>query len=202
MAVITISKEFSSGGVELGQRLAQELGCVLVGKAMLARLAEELGLSQGEAELLKRGEGGGLMRLVDYYLLDTVRKITQMPESALDNQRYCQAVKDLVTGLAAEGNVIILGWGGQCILAGRPEVVHVRVVAPLAQRAQRLAQEARISLEQATSECRRQDGYSAQYVQHYFQEDWADPNLYHLTINHGLLDFDLARSSAALKALL
>lgn len=141
MAVITISKQYASGGVDLAQQLGRELGCPVVGKAILAQLAQRLDMSPGEVELLHRGQEARWFRLVDEVFLHTVRRIAQRPEAALDDQRYFAMVRQLVGDLADQGEVIILGWGGQYLLADRPEVHHFRVVAPLAERGRRLAQE-------------------------------------------------------------
>ncbi|RJX28553.1 MAG: cytidylate kinase-like family protein [Desulfarculus sp.] len=200
MAVITISKEFASGAVELAQELGRLLGCQVVGKAALVQLAQRLEMSPAEAELLARGQGAHWFRLVDEVLLHTVRRIEQRPEAALDDQRYFAAVKQLLDDLAQAGDVIILGWGGQYLLAEHPGAHHFRVVAPLAQRGQRLAARQRISLEQAQAECRRQDEISRAYVHHYLRRPWDDAHAYKLVLNLGALDFSLAKGCQILRA--
>lgn len=130
MAIITVSKEFAAGGRELARRLAGELGLRLVGREVLAELAKKLDMSEGEVELMHRGQENNLFKLVDEVFLHTVRRIAQKPEAALDDERYYAAVSEFVKGVAAQGDAIIVGWGGQYILADDPGAHHFRVVAP------------------------------------------------------------------------
>lgn len=202
MPVITFSKEFASGGVELAQKLADQLGCQLAGKVVLAQLAERLDISEAEVELLHRGREVPWFKLVDEFFLHTVRRISQKPEAALDDKRYFEAVRHLVLDLAKQGDVVILGWGAQYILAGHPEAQHFRVVAPLKVRGERLAAKTGISVEQAVAECKRQDTHSQGFVEHYFGKHWGNPHSYKLVLNTGAMAFDLDKALEVIKVAL
>ncbi len=202
MAVITISKEFAAGGLTLARKLADDLGWRLVGRGVLAELAERLDMSEGELELLHRGEENSLFKLVDEVFLHTVRRIAQKPEAALDDERYFAAVQELIKGVAAQGDAVIVGWGGQYILADHPDAHHFRVVAPLAMRARRCAAMDRCGPEQGEAECARQDRISSGYIKHYFKRAWHDATAYKLVINTGALDFDLDKAVAIIKSAL
>ena len=202
MPVITFSKEFASGGVELAQELAKQLGYQVAGKAIVAKLAEHLEMSEAEVELLHRAREIPWFKLVDEVFLHTVRKISQKPEAALDDKRYFEAVRHLVFDLAKQGDVVILGWGAQYLLAGHPEAQHFRVVAPLKARGERLAAKCGISAEQAMAECKRQDDNSQGFVEHYFGKHWGNPHAYKLVLNTGAMGFDLAKALEIVKAAL
>lgn len=202
MATITISKEFAAGGRQLAAQLAQELGYRLIGREILADLAKKLDMSEGEAELLHRGQENSLFKLVDEIFLHTVRRIAQKPEAALDDDRYFAAVTDLVKGVAAQGDAVIVGWGGQYILADDANAHHFRVVAPLAQRGARCAKQGRDDQGQGEAECQRQDGISSGYVKHFFKKSWDDATGYKLVINNGALGFDLDKAVQIIKAAL
>lgn len=202
MATITISKEFASGGRELAAHLAKELGLRLVGREVLAELAKKLDLSEGEVELLHRGQENSLFKLVDDVFLHTVRRIAQKPEAALDDHSYSTAVVDFVKGIAAQGDAVIMGWGGQYILADEPGVHHFRVVAPLAMRAERCGRRANLPREQAEAECLRQDRISSGYVKHFFKKSWDDATAYKLVVNNGALGFKVDKALSIIKAAL
>ena len=202
MPVITFSKEFASGGVELAQKLAGQLGCQLAGKAVLAQLAERLEMSEAEVELLHRGRELPWFKLVDEVFLHTVRKISQKPDAALDDKRYLEAIVHLIFDLAKQDDLVILGWGAQYILAGHPQAQHFRVVAPLEARGQRLAAKSGVSVEQAVAECKRQDAHSQGFVEHYFDKHWGDPHAYKLVLNTGAMAFDLDQALGIIKAAL
>jgi len=169
---------------------------------VLTELAKTLDMSEAQVELLKRGHEARWISLVDNYLIHTVRRIAQQPEAALNDKRYFAAVQELVKRLATEGNVVILGWGAQLILGDQPGTRHFRVVCPLDQRGNRYAQRARIPVDQAMAECQRQDELSAGYVRHYLKRDWAEAELYHLTLNLGLMNFDHGQAIKAIQAVL
>ncbi|MCB2228847.1 MAG: cytidylate kinase-like family protein [Desulfarculaceae bacterium] len=202
MAVITISKEYASGGQALAQRLADELGYSLVGRGVLAELAKRLDMSEGEAELMRRGEDNHLFKWVDDVFLHTVRRIAQKPEAALDDTSYQKAVKELILGVAQEGDAIIVGWGSQYILADAPEVRHFRTVAPLEARARRCAGLDRCDSRDAQSECERQDRISSGFVKHFFKRSWDDATAYSLVINMATLDFQFDKAVSIVKAAL
>ncbi len=200
MSIITISKEFAAGGIELAHRLAESLGWRLVGRGVLADLAKRLEMSEGEVELLHRGEDNSMFKLLDEVFLHTVRRIAQKPEAALDDERYFTTVSELVKGLAAQGDAIIVGWGGQYILADDPTAHHFRVVAPLAQRAARLAQRARFDQAQGAAECQRQDRISSGYVKHFFKRPWDEATAYKLVLNNGAMGYDFDKALGIIKA--
>jgi len=200
MAVITISKEFSAGGVALAHKLADDLGWRLVGRQALAELAKSLNLSEGEAALLHRGEDSSLFKLVDEVFLHTVRRIAQKPEAALDDSGYFKAVQSFVRAVAAKGDAVIVGWGGQFILADQSDAHHLRVVAPLEQRARRCAALDRCGEVEGKALCQQQDRISSGYIKHYFQRSWDEATAYKLVINTGALDFDLDHAVRIVKA--
>ncbi len=202
MAVITISKEFASGGVTLAHDLAKKLNYRLVGRSVLAELSRRLGMSEAEVELLKRGKDTRWIRMVDNYLLHTVRRMSQQPDAALDDKQYFQAVQKLISDVASEGDLITIGWGAQFILMGTPGVTNIRVIAPLEDRGLRLHKDRGIPVEQAVKECERQDGYSQSYIKNYLGSDWADPHNYHMVVNMGALGFDFEKAVTAVKSVL
>jgi cytidylate kinase len=101
-------------------------------------------------------------------------------------------VERFIAELADGGQVVIVGRGGQMVLRGRPNVLHVRVVAPLETRVTRLRQERNISEEAARACLESSYKARARYIQRSYSVELDDPGLYHLVINTGLLDLDQA----------
>jgi cytidylate kinase len=92
------------------------------------------------------------------------------------------------------GNMVIVGRGGQAVLQGYEDVLHVRVIAPLEDRIQRVKEGLRQDKQYGDSyDLRRQaqdmieerDAASAEFIRRFYGLDWADANLYHLVINTG-----------------
>lgn len=92
--------------------------------------------------------------------------------------------------LAGQGNVILVGWGGTVIMAKQPEVLHVRLVAPLETRVKHAHQFYNLTESEAHKFCVNEDRARERYFKKYFNADPNDPLLYHLIINTGPLGYD------------
>ena len=79
--------------------------------------------------------------------------------------------------------MVIVGRAGQAILRGRPDVLHVRIVAPASLRAERVARSKQLSLEAAQLQVEASDRARQKYVRQNYAVAWDDPGLYDLVIN-------------------
>lgn len=114
MTVIAMTREMGSGGREVAQRLASELGLTAVLHEMVEHdLAEHMLVS--ERAIHHRLEGGA----------------TVLERLQIGRKRLARYTEEEVLQLAQGGNVLIRGWGACAILRGVPHVVRVRVCAPL-----------------------------------------------------------------------
>ncbi len=112
--------------------------------------------------------------------------------SAKEWQAYQSQVESYIRDLADGGNIVIVGRGGQIVLRGRPNVLHVRVVAPFETRVAWLQQQKPISAESARARLEASDRARARYLRRSYHVRWDDPTLYHLTINTSLLELPQA----------
>lgn len=85
--------------------------------------------------------------------------------------------------LADRDNVVIVGRAGQVILHDRPNVLHVRIIAPIALRAERLASQQHISLDAAEAQVQASDRFRRDYLRRTYHARWDDPDLYDLVVN-------------------
>jgi cytidylate kinase len=90
--------------------------------------------------------------------------------------------------LAEQGRVIIVGRAGQVILGGRPNVLHVRLVAPLPVRMMRIAGWHQISLEAAQAQIEASDHFRSNYLKRFYRVHWDAAELYDVVINTGSID--------------
>jgi len=105
---------------------------------------------------------------------------------------YVRMVGLVIRGLAREGNVLILGRGGQVLLRKHPTALHVQVVAPLAYRIEVVMSREGLNRREAQNRVRASDRARADYLHRYHNVDWLDPVLYHLVINTGRIPVDRA----------
>ena len=106
------------------------------------------------------------------------------------SQTVIRQTTETILKLASLGNVILIGRGGNVITARLPNMLHVRLVAPLKERIEHCHDAYGMTKTKAAKFCRREDLGRERYLKKYFHADVNDPLLYHLIINTGLVTYD------------
>lgn len=185
MGVITISKESGTESEQVASLLAKKLGWEYIGKQLVARLAKELRISESEVEAFRQDAQWRLLRFVDRYTCTLVQKVVDREHGCLEDKNYFEAVKKLVEDVYQAGNAIIIGWGGQCLLRGKPGVLHVRLRKDEEGKIKTIMSKYRLDRKAAKDYIAREEGDSKSLIKHYFKEDWNDARLYELIIDMG-----------------
>lgn len=198
MAVITISRQYGSGGDEVASQLCELLGYRLFDKRMMAQMASEMGLSAREVvdsqedrhEVLSLFERLFGHKVSEAWVTRDATSGARIVEvGELDSRRYVETVRNFINCAYEQGKVVILGRGGQAALQGKPGVLHVRIEAPFDERVQRVSDQQRFANPAAARDfVAGRDAAAADYVQSYYGVDSSDPTLYHLVLNTGLWD--------------
>ena len=133
------------------------------------------------------------------YVQDTLADIFNVHPTA---DKMVKLIAETILNLAEAGSVIIVGRGANIVTAKMPHVLHVRLVANLDDRIERVCQEYNKSPEVARRYCVEEDPARTRYLKSYFHTDINDPLHYHLVINTSRISFEDAASmigEAALK---
>jgi cytidylate kinase len=170
MAVITMSRQYGSLGNIVVHALAESLGYRVVMRELINQAA------------LRAGAPAVALAIIDELGL------LGITPTADEYQAYTRAVQTVMEELAAAGDVIIVGRGGQVVLANFPGVLRVRMIAPLDVRARRLAERLHISVRAAHAQAAASDRQRRTYLKRFYNIDWDDPLLYDLVINTAHLD--------------
>lgn len=211
MATITISRQYASGGEEIAARVAEILGYTIFDKTMMAEVAREVGLTEHEIVDFKETDQhslGFIDRLLGRKLTvaevrtweEDIRGVRTPAVVRINDSQAIAMVQGVMDAASKRGNVVIVGRGGQAILRGRPDVLHVRIEAPLEHRVQRLVERDDLTPTHAELEIDDHDRSARDYVRRYHDLDPHDPMHYHLLINTGLLDPETAAQVIALAA--
>lgn len=193
MPVITISRLTGSGGAEIGERLAERLGARYLNQQILHEAAQRLNMSEAAAaEYNERAEDFGERLARVLWLSDPSFAPVGAPASQLAFESttdvFVEITRQLVHEAAHTGNAVIFGHGAQFILARHRGVLHVRFVAPLSFRVERVMQRASLRREEAERQVRAEDERRASYIRQYYHADWNAPDPFHLILNTALLD--------------
>jgi len=183
MAVITISEEFGTESEKVASQAAQRLGYEYIGKHLVAEIAKELHLSESEAEVFRKTAQSRILRFVDRFTCSIVQKVVDREHGCLDDKNYYETTKKLVENVYEAGDAIILGWGGQCILRGKPGTLHFRLVKDDEAKIKEVMQAKNQKYKFAKELIEREEGDLKAYIKHYFHEDWNAAYLYDLIID-------------------
>jgi cytidylate kinase len=202
MAVITISREYGSGATEIAARICERLGYRYIDKLLMTQMAAEVGILGNELadfsqedykvrrflqELVSPGPHSvahGTIRSRDASGAETVSPVQ------LNWRRAARLVQTAILAAHEGGNVVIMGRGGQVTLKDQPDVFHMRVVAPMADRILRIQQREDLGPDEARAAADREDRISAGFIRRVFDARWDDPMLYHMIINTGKWDVE------------
>lgn len=213
MTVITISRQYGSDGDSIASRVCELLGYQAFNKNLIARAAQNAGLF--EKEIIDYSEEhhkirGFLDRLFGRSQVIASRSYWKedaagpriVEEYTLTEDTAVALVEKAIRSAHKAGNLVIIGRGGQVILKDQPDVLHVRIIAPLEDRIQRVKQQMKPNMEEqyGSIQLRREvqdlivekDAASQDYLQHYYHVDWSDPLLYDIVLNTGKVSINQA----------
>ena len=203
MAVITISREVGSGGDQVARRLCELLGYRYFDKSLMAQVAREQGVS--DTEVVDFSEDNYRVRgFIDALLRRSVRVATATTMGTttrgertrviqdVDEEMAASLVRTTIRALRAHGQVVVVGRGGQAILRDAADALHVRIVARLEDRVHEVTQAEGLTREAALTLIGERDRATAEYLRRFYGIDWADPSLYHLTVNTSLVGREAA----------
>jgi cytidylate kinase len=107
-------------------------------------------------------------------------------------QKVVQQTAETLLQLAELGDAILIGRAGNIVTAKLPNVLHVRLVAPIEDRIERICRDDHKSPAEARRFCLEEENARARYVKTYFHAEINDPLLYHLMVNTSRVGYDNA----------
>jgi cytidylate kinase len=180
--LITIARQFGAGGSDLAQALSASLGWPVLDREIIHAAAERLHADESRAESVDEYVMGALQKLAKGFAMG-VPEYAVDPAYEVDPDDVARATHQVIASAAKAVPLIVVGHGVQCLFTSRPNTLHVRVVAPAAQRATCVAERLGLELAAATAEVHARDTQRARYLRHHFGCDNNDPMLYDLQIN-------------------
>src|SRR6266446_7302028 len=168
MAIVTISHEIGAGGPEIGQQLAERLGCRYVDHELISNAATRYGLLEEKLSHLDESKPSLFERF------------------DAETRRYITVLQTAVFEFAEQDRVVLMGRAGQWLLRGVPHVLRLRVMAPFDRRVKRLAKKLSGQMGEQTNPrpvhdmARRDDMEKAGRMRYLYEVDVKDPALYDL----------------------
>ncbi len=182
--IITIGRQFGSGGKEVGIRVAKELGIPFYDKELLQEAAKKSGLCEKIFENFDERPKSLLYSIaMDSYMF-------ALPGTgagdSLEQQVYL-ATFDTIRHLAAQGPCVIIGRCADYALADDPNHLSIFIHAPMDVRIQRVAKRQNISPEKARQLIIKTDKRRASYYEYYSSQKWGAVDSYDFCIDSSYL---------------
>lgn len=190
--MLTVAREFGSGGGLIGRRVAETLGWNLLDKALVEEIARSAHVDPKLASRYDERVDPWLHRVVRHGFLYGAEGIAAAPEGdVFDAESMAALGKKLIMGAYTEGNCVIIGRGAQCVLQDKADVFHVFVYAPWDERVQRI-RERYPDAGDVEHLIRTTDYERAEFLRLYFGCDWKNPHYYHMMISSELGEDEVA----------
>ena len=184
--LITISREFGSGGRLIGKRLAEKLDIPYYDKELLDRIAEESGFSK---EMIVEAEKKAKNSFL-YSLASAMGTGEAGPESLSLNERFVLAQFDTIRRIADEGSCVIVGRCADYVLRGMPEATNVFIYAEEADKIKRAVQEYGVPEDSVKKLMKDTDKARANYYSYHTGRKWGDHVNYNLSIDSGYIEIE------------
>jgi cytidylate kinase len=191
--LITVSREFGAGGSDLARALGERLAWPVLDHDIVQRVATRMQLDAGTVERFDEHPPSLLARIATVLIVPQP-DIYSFPTAAdvPDHDTIARATRRVIEDAATTLPIVVVGHGAQCIFGGRPDALHVRVIAPLGHRTRLVVSRMHVDPAFAATLVRRADHDRQAYMQRYFHQDWRADLLYDLVINTGRVTIDEA----------
>ena len=178
--IITISRTFGSGGHDIGEKLAKELGIPFYDKNLLKLMSDKTGISE---EGLENADEKLLHRFTDSYSI-------AFGQDYGTNVYLYKVQKRLIGELAEQGSCVIVGRLADWILKGNQDLLRVFVMAPESFRVSRIMEKEKITEKQAEKLLRQVDKLRRNYYSFFTDGKWDDIENKDIVINSSLRGID------------
>ncbi|MBZ5664143.1 MAG: cytidylate kinase-like family protein [Acidobacteriia bacterium] len=183
ITVVTIAREYGSGGAELGQMLAAKLGWELLDRQLVDRVARVVGVDpKVAASLDEHAHRWWQWAIAGMSYAAPCAYGSPEKDGVFEGDALHDITMRLIQRAADSGKCVIVGRGAQCFLQGRTDVLNVLAYAPIHERIRRLRarQPDCVDFEALIKQV---DGERASYIRQCYRRDWLDKSLYDLCIN-------------------
>ena len=175
--VITVGREYGSGGRLIAQKAAEAMGIPFFDRSIINMAAEETGLS---ADFIRRTE----QQKTSSFLYNLYMSTQSLPV----NDQVFIAQSEVIRRVAAEGPCIIVGRCADYVLRNQSDVdaLNLFIHAPMEERIRRVREEYKVQAPDLRLYILKQDKNRAAYYEHFTDGQWGKAQNYHLAVSSGL----------------
>jgi cytidylate kinase len=181
--IVTIEREYGSGGGEIAQRLAAQLGWKLWDQLLTEEIAKLAECPKAVVEVREERTDPLYYRLFKSFLRGSYEGSLNVHKLKLvDSESILKLTQRVVHSAARSGNSVIVGRGAQHFLRNRPDTLRVFLYAPREDKVRRLVARGK-SENEAEQLVDSVDRERTDFIQKYFAVEWPSRAVYHTMIN-------------------
>ncbi len=181
--IITIEREYGSGGGEIAQRLANRLGWKLWDQHLTEEIARLCNCPTAVVEAREERNDSLYYRLFKSFMRGSYEGSLNAPNlNLVDSETIVKITRRVVEQAAEKGNCVIVGRGSQQFLRTRSDTLRVFLFAPREDKVRRLLSRGK-SEREAEELVDSVDHERAAFIQKYFKVEWPDRAIYHTMLN-------------------
>ena len=186
--VLTMEREYGSGGGGIARKLAERLGWKLWDQLLTDEIARLMDCPSRTVEQHEERRDPLYYRLFKSFMRGSYEGSLNAPRMKLvDAECIREVTERVVTAAAKEGNSVIVGRGSAYYLRDRPDAFHVFVYARFEEKVNRLRALGK-SQEEAIQLAETVDRDRAAFIKQYFNVEWPSRQFFHLMINSTIGD--------------
>ena len=187
--VITISRQYGSGGREIGAKLAEKYGIPFYDNELITRAAKESGYAEAAFHNAESKATNSLLYSIAMGMSAYGNQEIGFSQLSLDDRIYL-AQSDVIRKVAEEGPCVIVGRCADYILKEVPGVINIFVYADMEFRKERAVQRDHLNPSKAVDEIIKKDKRRGNYYNYHSGEKWGKATNYHLSVNSGFIGID------------
>ena len=186
--IVTIEREYGSGGGEIAQLLAVRLGWKLWDQSLTEEIARLARCPRDVVEGREEKNDPLYYRLFKSFLRGSYEGSINAPKlNLVDSETILKITRRVVEQAAQTGNSVIVGRGSQQFLKDRADTLRVFLYAPREDKVRRVMARGK-SEKEAEDRVDTVDGERADFIRKYFNVEWPDRAIYHGMINTAIGD--------------
>ena len=183
-SILTISHMYGSGGSRIARDLGRRLGWTVWEKEIVRKISAQYKVSEEYVDAKDERVDSFIERMVGLFGMGGFESAYDIPPPLwLNDAQLVRMTRSLIEEVGEGGQAIIVGRGGNYVLADRPNALHVFLLAPLEARIKRVMEADGLSRDEAAQRITDMDRLRADYVHTFYHDDWRDPSRYHLSID-------------------
>lgn len=191
MSVITITREFASGGRRLGLVLSKRLGYQYVDKAIFQQIAENLSVSEKTLQSFEQSREYRISNIFSkLFSTHYIQRIVGRDRSVVEEHDYQTSLKNLILNTAAHDNVIIIGRAGYYFLKDMENCFNFHLVASMDFRKKYAVKHLSKPEDRVEESLKKSDRNHKWFLKSICGDDFYNPQRFHLTMNMDCIPFE------------